>query len=837
MNYDKDDDEADRIYQDVDEKMDKRRRARREAREKKEREEYERNNPKIQQQFADLKRALGSVTEEEWAALPEVGDMTGKAKRAREARLNNARSYAVPDSVISAAAQQGQLETSIPADSGDGTMTNFASIGAAQKSALQVRLDSAAANNSGTQTSVGGTSTSVDPRGYITALEKSQANGMAAPVEDINRARVLLESAVKTNVHNGPGYVALCRLEEVAGKIHTAKKVIQKGCEMCPRSVVVWEEAIRINRDNLHNAKVIAAAGIKQNPKAIKLWIAAIDLEQTVAARKKVTRQALDHNPQSVELWKILINDTEEIENVRMLFAKATETVKLSEELWISYARVSEPEHAQQILNAARKAIPTSWAIWVQACRLQEQLGKVELCDKIMERAVKALIKENAMPKREEWITHAEVCEEEGAIVTAGSIIRATVGWGLDEDDERRDTWLQDAKDSMARGRYGTARAILGYAVSVFSQSTTVWHALADLEKRHGTTEVLLETLERAVNACPNSESLWLLYAREMWQGGRPEDARKVIARSFQQLPGNENLYTRAVDFEVDANEFDQARRFLKIARESAATDRIFMKSAVLERQLGELDTALDLVNQGLQTWPGSWKLHAIKGQLYESMGKLKEAQEAFAVGTRANPKAPVLFVLLARLQERTGAIVKARSTLERGRQNNPKTPQLLVESVRLERRAGNMSAAQKLMALALQECPHSGLLWDEKIMHLESRTQRKPRALEAIKKVENDPQLFVVVARIFWSERRLDKAATWFTKGITLDPDYGDGWVWYYKFLEQHGTEEKRAEVVEKCVMAEPKHGEVWQSVAKDPKFARKGLDVILKEAAKRVE
>jgi pre-mRNA-processing factor 6 len=661
--------------------------------------------------------------------------------------------------------------------------------------------------------------------------------GAEAPVEDVNRARVLLESAVKTNVHNGPGYVALCRLEELAGKIHTAKKVIQKGCEMCPRSIVVWEEAIRINRDNIHNAKVIAAAGIKQNPKAIKLWIAAIDLEQTLAARKKVTRQALDHNPQSVELWKILINDTEEIENVRMLFAKATETVKLSEELWISYARVSEPQHAQQILNAARKAIPTSWAIWIQACRLQEQLGKAELCDKIMERAVKALIKENAMIKREEWITQAEICEEEGAVVTAGSIIRATVGWGLDEDDERRDIWLQDAKDSIARGRYGTARAILGHAVTVFVLSTTVWHALVDLEKRYGTQEVLLKTLERAVTACPNSESLWLLYAREMWQAGRPEEARKVIARSFQQLPGNENLYTRAVDFEVDANEFDQARRFLQIARESAATDRIFIKSAVLERQLGELDTALDLVNQGLQTWPGSWKLHAIKGQIYESMGKLKEAQEAFAVGTRANSKAPVLFILLSRIQEKQGAAVKARSTLDRGRQHNPKNAELWCESVRLERRANNINAAQKLMAVALQECPHSGLLWAEKIMHLESRTHRKQRALEAIKKVENDPQLFVVVARIFWSERRLDKAHTWFTKAIVLDSDYGDGWVWYWKFLEQHGTEEKKEEVLSKLVMAEPKHGEVWQSVAKDPKFARKGVEEILKVAASKAE
>ncbi|CAI6335516.1 unnamed protein product [Periconia digitata] len=856
MNYDKDDDEADRIYQDVDEKMDKRRRARRlcsstlylrrtdtdptpmsrEAREQKERDEYEKNNPKIQLQFADLKRALGSVSEDQWAALPEVGDMTGRAKRERENRMANARSYAVPDSVLQAAASSGQLETSISSSDGEGTMTNFASIGAAQKSALQVRLDSAA-NSSGTRTNASGTSTSVDAKGYMTELDKKQARGEELPVEDVNRARMLLESAVKTNVHNGPSYVALARLEEVAGKVHTAKKIIEKGCDMCPKSIVVWEEAIRLNREQLPNAKIIAANGIKTNPRAIKLWMAAIDLEQTPAARKKVTRQAIDRNPQSVELWKILINDTEDIESVKLLFAKATDTVKLSEELWISYARVSGPEEAQQILNAARKAIPTSWLIWVHACRLQEELGKNSTCDKIMERAVKALIKENAMPSREDWITQAEICEEEGDVVTAGAIIKATIGWKLDENDERKDTWLEDAKNCTAHGRYATARAILAYTVSMFPYSTRVWLASADLEKHHGTAEALQQILERAVTACPKQESLWLMYAREMWQAGNPEGAREVLARSFAEVQNNENLYVRAVDLEVDAGEYDKARQFLHIARNSSPTDRIYFKSAVLERQLGSFETALDLCNEGLQTFPGSWKIHAVKGQIYEALGKLKEAEEAYSLGTRAAPKAPVLYTLLSRIQEKTGLVVKARSTLDRGRQQNPKEPLLLVEAVRLERRQSNTNAAAKIMAAALQECPTSGLLWAEKIMALESRTQRKPRALEAIKKVEQDPLLFAVVARIFWAERRLDKAATWFTKALLLDPDFGDAWVWYWKFLDMHGTEEKKGEVLGRIAAAEPKHGEVWQAVNKDPKNFRKSVEEILRIAAAKAE
>ncbi|KAF2730872.1 hypothetical protein EJ04DRAFT_514942 [Polyplosphaeria fusca] len=835
MNYDKEDDEADQIYQDIDEKMDKRRRARREAREQKERDEYERNNPKIQLQFADLKRSLSNVSEDEWAAIPEVGDMTGKAKRAREARISNLRSYAVPDSVMAAAAKQGELATSISSDAADGTMTNFASIGAAQQSALQVRLDSAAAGTE-TESSASGTAT-VDPRGYMTALDKAEAAGYNLPLEDIKRSRVLLESAVKTNVHNGPGYVALCRLEEVAGKLHTAKRVIQKGCEMAPRSIVVWDEAIRINRDNLHNAKVIAAAGIQQNPKSIKLWVSAIDLEKRKDDRKKVTRQALDHNPQSVELWKTLISDTDDLKTARMLFAKAVDTVPLSEELWLGYIRCSDFEDAQKILNAARKAIPTSSAFWIQGCRLSEEVGQPELCIKVMVRAVKNLVKESAMLSREEWLTQASVCEKEGHSATARAIVATTVDWGLEEDDTRCETWLSDAKKYLEQDCFETARAILEHARKVFTHSVTVWKDSAELEKKQQRTDALLSMLEQAVTSCPTSEPLWLMYASETWAAGKMNETRKILMNSLEALPGNESLYTRAVEIEIDANEYDKARVFLQVARRTAPTDRLLMRSVVLERQLGQLESALDLVNDGLQSWPGYWKLHALKGQLYESMSKLKEGQEAFSVGTRACPKAPVLYILLARLQERMGAVVKARSTLERGRQHNPNNPQLLLEGVRLERRVNDVPAATKLMAIALKECPLSGALWAERIMHLESRTQRKPRALEAVKTIENSPEIFVTIARVFWAERRLEKAASWFTRACNTDADYGDAWVWYYKYLEQHGTEEKRQDLLNKAVAADPHHGETWQHVRKDPKNFRKGIAEMIPLAANLLE
>lgn len=227
--FDRDDDEADRIYQDVDERMAKRRKTRRsvrpyprfpffhreplcssfsflrgqiadlnsfaiyrEAREIKEREEYERNNPKIQQQFADLKRNLSSISDEEWASIPEVGDLTGKRRRTKQNERQ--RFYAVPDSVLAGARDSATFETSVQdggqtngsSDQADGTVTNFADLGAARNKVLNVRLDQAA--QSGGSDSVTGTSTSIDPKGYLTSLSKSEIKAGAMPVGDVKRA-------------------------------------------------------------------------------------------------------------------------------------------------------------------------------------------------------------------------------------------------------------------------------------------------------------------------------------------------------------------------------------------------------------------------------------------------------------------------------------------------------------------------------------------------------------------------------------------------------------------------------------------------------------------------
>lgn len=60
--YEKDDEEADAIYDNLEKRMDERRKEYREEREREELEKFREERPKIQQMFSDLKRQLGVVS-------------------------------------------------------------------------------------------------------------------------------------------------------------------------------------------------------------------------------------------------------------------------------------------------------------------------------------------------------------------------------------------------------------------------------------------------------------------------------------------------------------------------------------------------------------------------------------------------------------------------------------------------------------------------------------------------------------------------------------------------------------------------------------------------------
>ncbi|KJA17190.1 hypothetical protein HYPSUDRAFT_146818 [Hypholoma sublateritium FD-334 SS-4] len=844
--YEQDDEEADRIYESVDDKMDSRRRKQRCAAEQAQLAKHRAERPKIQQQFADLKRGLSSVTDAEWENIPEVGNLTRRKRRRTE---ENSRTYVVPDSVLvgdrSKVEYESALDARQQADGGletpaeRGMMTDFVEIGQARDKILSLKLDQISSTPA-----TSGLSTSIDPRGYLTSLD-SVVLKSDAEIGDIKRARMLFDSLVKSNPKHAPGWIAAACLEEHAGRMVAARKMIKMGCEACPGSEDVWLEAARLHNND--DAKVVLANAVQHVGQSVKIWLAAADLEHDVQAKKRVLRKALEHIPNSVRLWKETVNLEASAADARILLARAVEVIPLSVELWLALARLETPTRAKAVLNKARKVVPTSHEFWIAAARLLEQEAalpekdaaqrekELAVVDKTIEAATRNLRQHQVLLTREQWLKEAERCEAEGAPRTSEAIVKATIAMDIEEED-RLDTWVSDAEAVEARGMVGTARAILAHALRCYPDKRSLWRRAAELEKAHGTREALDSVLARAVACCPQAEVLWLMAAKEKWLAGDVPAAREVLERAFVANPESEQIWLAAVKLEAENGEFGVARELLIRARSVADTERIWMKSAVFERQQGQLDTALATLTTALSKFPKFAKLYMIQGQIQESKGNIPAARMAFAAGIKACPKEPTLWILAGRLEETDGKSIKARSLLEKARLVIPANERLWAEAVGVEERAGGVAQAKAVLARALQECPASGLLWSMALW-AEPRAARKTKSVDALRKTKDSPLVVCTVARVLWADRVVERARDWFGRATVADADLGDVWGWWLKFERQHGNEEQREVVRTRCVAAEPHHGAIWQATAKNIKNVGKSILEILELVANELK
>ncbi|PFH46367.1 hypothetical protein AMATHDRAFT_70068 [Amanita thiersii Skay4041] len=853
--YEADDEEADKIYANVDDEMDKRRKNRREARETEEAARVRAERPKIQQQFSDLKRGLASVTDEEWESLPEVGNLT-KRRKVRETRF-----FVVPDSVIVGDRNKIGYETHLSAEQPDGiastvgeTTTDFVELGNARDKVLSLKLDQVSSSASGL-------STSINPKDYLTDLN-SVVLKSEAEIGDIKRARMLFDSLTKSNPKHAPGWIAAARVEEHAGRMVTARKLIMTGCEECPKSEDVWLEAARLHSDN--DAKVILAKAVQHVGQSIKIWLQAAQLEHDVVARKRVLRKALEVIPNSARLWKTLVNLETNPNDARVLLSRAVEIIPHSVELWLALARLGNSQHAKAVLNKARKAIPTSHEIWIAAAQLLEQETQdeaaaaaaaankedksttntataahnktIDIIDKTIEMGVRELRKHEVLFTREQWLQEAERCDEGGKPRTCEAIVKATIAMEVEEEDQYS-TWLGDVETMEGKGRIATARAILAYALKVFPNRVKLWERAAYLEQSHGTGESREALLQRAVEHCPQAEVLWLMWAKKKWsEDGNVSAAREVLEKAFLANPESEAIWLAAVKLEAENGQYEVARALLTRARMVAGTSRIWMKAVVFERQQGHLDVALQTLQEALTKFPKSPKFYMIQGQIHQSRKEYGPARAAFAAGVKACPNEPVLWILASRLEEEDGKSIKARALLDKARLVMPNNDELWAEAVKVEERAGGALQAKSVLSRAIQACPNSGLLWSM-LVWSEPRATRKSRATDAMTKTGKHPLVICTVARLFWAERKIEKAREWFdraAKAASADEfDSGDIWGWWYQFEKEHGTREYLQAVIDKCTVVAPRHGAVWQAVAKDPKNAGKNTTQLLELVA----
>ncbi|CAB0041928.1 unnamed protein product [Trichogramma brassicae] len=618
--YDKDDEEADAIYEAIDKRMDEKRKDYRERRLREELERYRQERPKIQQQFSDLKRDLASVSESEWRNVPEVGDARNRKQRNPRAE----KFTPLPDSVL-ARNLGGETATTIDPSSGLASMLpgvatpgmltptgdlDLRKIGQARNNLMNVKLRQVSDSVEG--------QTVVDPKGYLTDLQ-SMIPTYGGDINDIKKARLLLKSVRETNPNHPPAWIASARLEEVVGKVQAARNLIMKGCEVNPSSEDLWLEAARLQPPD--TAKAVIAQAVKHIATSVRIWIKAADLETEIKAKKKVYRKALEQIPNSVRLWKAAV-ELEEPEDARILLSRAVECCPTNVDLWLALARLETYENARKVLNKARENIPTDRQIWTTAAKLEEANGNKHMVEKIIERAISSLSANGVEINREHWFKEAMEAEKAGAVYCCQVIIKSVISYGVEEED-RKHTWMEDAEQCALQGAHECARAVYAYALSAFPSKKSIWLRAAYFEKNHGTRESLETLLQRAVAHCPKSEVLWLMGAKSKWMAGDVPAARGILSLAFQANPNSENIWLAAVKLESENSEYERARRLLAKARASAPTPRVMMKSAKLEWALNNNEDALKLLEEAIESFEDFPKLWLMKGQIEQQLGKL----------------------------------------------------------------------------------------------------------------------------------------------------------------------------------------------------------------------
>ena len=118
----------------------------------------------------------------------------------------------------------------------------------------------------------------------------------------------------------------------------------------------------------------------------------------------------------------------------------------------------------------------------------------------------------------------------------------------------------------------------------------------------------------------------------------------------------------------------------------------------------------------------------------------------------------------------------------------------------------------------------------------MEPRAQQKTKSSDALKACDNDPMVILAVSRLFWRDRKEDKARSWCNRAVSLEPDLGDAWANYYAFESMHGTAEQQAEVLRRAVAADPHHGDEFTAILKDPRSLRLTTQDVIKKVAVRM-
>lgn len=790
---DRDEDrEADKVFTDLDTKLSSRNKSKK----------SDENQQSIPHQFADLKRSLATVSEDQWLNIPDAGDYTKKRRRERLDEKLNRKTYAAPDTLL------------MP-------YVNLSKLTEEREKMLTRQLDSNIFEKDGPNSAD-------EAQKYINELEMVEANPRENE-DDVKRMRTILQSYRNADPKKPEGWIASARLEERARRLRTAKNIVEQGCCECPRNEDVWLENIRLNGADIQRCKLLAAQGIKFNPQSLQLWIKAIELEREGLNKHRVVRGALQELPLSEELWKLAVKYSTDKFEAQKILQKALELIPTSIDLCTALVHLQSYQEAKHTLNTARRAMPRELRVWILAAELEENKGEAvtdERLSKLLSRGIKQL-KENGLR-----ITLSQLLQEAQSLMDKGSLrtAHALTQSALSEfqDGYEASHVISKLSDSIVK--------IMGFRFLLKSNPTkySFWRSLKELCEKMNKMDELYNTFETLLfdenddfRVLKQNPLLSLMYSKEIWKNNHDiHKSLEILNRAQNILPKSLILWLAKLKFLCLTNQIDLAQKNFTLAieemRDSETPDleKLYYKFISFLRFRQENTAAIEMLNDTcIPRFPNCAKFYLQLGQIYHDLGQVEASHTAFEGGTKALPHNIPLWISLARVEEVDfKRFAKARSVFDVALLKNPANEMLSLARAQMETRLGNYDQARFIIQQSLQKSPKNASLWAEniRILPLKRANIRKTVFQDALTNTNNNSEILVEVGISFYRESQYETAVKWFERATRSNPSYGDSWVWLARCHKKLDRDIQK--IISEVEIHEPTHGTLWISVSKAP-------------------
>ena len=788
-------------------------------------------------QFEDVKQGLASVSKEEWEALPESGDFTRRNKRLRNELQEQQRFYRNSDMIALSLKDSGATDLALDEaneeiENGNGEAeangdnkivnddVNLLELSRTKDRLLEYRI------KMGNQAA----SREVNKSEYLEKLNPSSKYNIG----DYQKTRRLFAKLRETNPHSPQNWIASARLEYDARKFNRARSLVQEGCEKCPKSEELWLTNLEFNLDDIPASKVIVADAIRYNFKSISLWFKAVELEHDNLSKVRILRKALELQPKIPALWLEIIK-YEQDKNISIkMIQKATEIIPDSLEVWTALADLQDVDDSITTLTSSINYISDEkkYKVWITVAKLEEERSSNEVkINRLIDKGFDIL---DGASNFEEWFNQAKICENEKRILTCRSIILKLL---TNNSENNIDKLIDLAKEEHAENHIEVSNSILFFITSKYPDQINSWIEFLKLKKDTKDFQALFLAYEMAITALPKCVELYLMYAKDKMKFDEDfEKVRSILADALEQMPTSEEVWIFTIEFEIKVGTKLVIRDLFETCLNSLPNPsiNIWKKRIDFEIKLGNYKSALDISTTALDKHPDDCSLYLLKAEINEEINDFNSARAIIDSGIKKCKNNELLYLHLAQIYEKHFSnFVRSRSILEEALAKHPKSDILHHARVSLELRSGNKVHCDRLLSKALTLIPSSAILWCENIRMASKQQARNVYAM-ALKKTNDNPMVILTIAHDLWKNGKIDKAYQFFKACIGKDPEYGDAYIYYYAFLLKFGSKEEMKDLEEQLSKHfELFYGSYWKELIKKDGNKSTGHIQLVRDAA----